>query len=77
MLQEHHDAPQPRRLLCVGKTEGRMKHVRNPSRMIDHGAHNQPQSGTKRQMLAARGEWKLRHGMKPNRAERRAMGVDE
>lgn len=52
-----------------------MKHVRNPSRMIEHGAHNQPQSGTKRQMLAERGRWKLCHGMKPNRAERRAMGV--
>ena len=45
--------------------------------MIEHGAHNQPQSGTKRQMLAERGRWKLCHGMKPNRAERRAMGVGE
>lgn len=35
MLQEHHDAPQSRRLLCVGKTEGRMSAADELRRMLD------------------------------------------
>lgn len=51
-----------------------MKGRQGPRRMITHGAHNTPQSGSRKQRLAAQGEWKLRHGMQPNREERRAMG---
>ena len=46
-------------------------------RMIEHGQHNYPRSGSKKQRLVASGEWKMRHGIKPNRAERRAMGASE
>ena len=53
-----------------------MKGRQGPRRMITHGARNVPQSGDSKHAAAARARWKLRHGIKLNRAERRAMGED-
>lgn len=51
-----------------------MKHTAPPRRMVMHGSKNTPHDGNSKWKMAAHGEWKLRHGTKPNRAERRAMG---
>jgi hypothetical protein len=53
-----------------------MKGQQGPRRMITHGTRNVPQDGSAKRAAAARARWKLRHGIQPNRAERRALKED-